>query len=80
MTQYTLTVRPDDVAKGKWMVVIHGGRLIGIPARGLSNDEAESRLQCLAFAYEFGLKEATARVGAMRWTVNVNVDAMKEGT
>lgn len=71
---YKITIEPDNDIKGLWMVVIRGDRLVGIPLRGVSKIGAESHQQALAFAFEYGLKEARERIEAVQRKINFVVD------
>lgn len=53
--QYDVRVEQDDVAPGRWMVVIYSDKkIVGVPLRGAGRKQADDSLDLIRYAFEFG--------------------------
>lgn len=52
---YDVRVEQDDIAPGRWMVVLYSEKkIIGVPLRGASRKQADDSLEPVRYAFEFG--------------------------
>ena len=60
--EFTVAVEQDDIAKGKYMVVLRGNKdeVIGVPVRGTTKEKAYASLDLVRFSFEYGVKACEA--------------------